>query len=125
MKTIFAIDDESGFLIILKTYLENNGFKVEPFLSSIDFLNGLKDKRPDLVISDLYLESPTSGLDLCEKVKSIDKTIPFVLLSAMDSKFLDLEGRKCTADLVFRKPYENKKLLLAIKGLINGDREAF
>lgn len=119
MKNIYLVDDEKDFLIILSSYLKDKDYKVSLFETSKAALVESQINRPDLIITDVYIEDPTSGLDLANNIKEIDKTIPVIVLTGMDTRFVE-SYKPCKANVILKKPYNKNLLLTEIERLTHG-----
>jgi len=88
-KNILLVDDDADFLTATKLVLEESGYYVETALSAKECLNKLKEKKPDLIILDVMMETDHSGFDLCRELKrdSDTKEIPILMLTAVDQKY--------------------------------------
>ena len=80
--------------------------------TAVDGLDGLdkfNEIRPDIIISDIRMPN-MSGNEMIDKIKSIDPTIPIIVVSG--------HGRMITrtnkADLILEKPIKFDKLVEAI-----------
>jgi len=88
-KNILLVDDDADFLTATKLVLEESGYCVTTALSAKECLNKLKEKKPDLIILDVMMETDHSGFDLCRELKrdSDTKEIPILMLTAVDQKY--------------------------------------
>lgn len=85
---IFVIEDNELYGELIKFYLEQDKrYKVETFSSAEDCLFHLNEK-PNLIISDLYLNTGNpkamSGADLIKYFKDNNIEVPIVILSCQD-----------------------------------------
>ena len=88
-KNILLVDDDADFLTATKLVLEESGYCVTTALSAKECLNKLKEKKPDLIILDVMMETDHSGFDLCRELKrdSDTKEIPILMLTEVDQKY--------------------------------------
>ena len=63
-RRILVVDDEPSILLTMKAILEMNGFDVVTAASAAEAKLRLKADRYHLVITDLKMESETSGFDV-------------------------------------------------------------
>jgi DNA-binding NtrC family response regulator len=86
---IFLIDDEPILLKLLQIqFLELGGFIVETYTTGEHCIDNLSH-NPDIIISDYHMNSivkdAMNGLDTLDKIKSINATIPVIILSSQNN----------------------------------------
>jgi len=115
MKTILIVDDDDRIRLLLKEYLQQNGFEV------LESDNGLyidqKIKGIDLVILDVMMPK-ISGLDVMEKISAIAPTLPVIFLSAKSEVHDRISGLELGAYDYIAKPFDPKELLLRINSIL-------
>ena len=72
-ETILLVDDEEMILDSLSAILSKEGYAVDCARSGDEALNILKEKRYDLVITDIRMPG-ISGLDMVERVRGFTPT---------------------------------------------------
>jgi DNA-binding NtrC family response regulator len=90
-KAIMIVDDESDIVLIFRRSLELAGYNVFAFTDAIEALEHLKlymDKY-GLIISDARMPNMT-GLEFATKVRGINASVPFILMSAFDLTTQDI-----------------------------------
>jgi ATP-dependent Lon protease len=80
-KKIIMIDDEKIVCDMAKRILENEGYEVETFTDSQLALEAIKNKRFDLVITDLKMEN-VSGMDILREVNNLYPETKVIMLTA-------------------------------------------
>ena len=126
MPKVFVIDDDEKLLQILKNTIEEEQFEVFAFSTSDDAYKTLKEETPDLIVSDINLETSTmGGFSFYEKVRELDhlQEVPFVFLSGLSDDVLVRTGKELGIDDYITKPFSDKNLLAVIKGKIKRYRE--
>ena len=116
---IYVVDDEDEFLSILVHVLENADFRVKAFNTSDDALIALQTESPSLIISDISLETSSSGgFAFYEKIRQMDHLldVPFIFLSGLSDEGMIRYGKGLGADDYLTKPISNDTLLDTIKG---------
>jgi len=83
LSSIAVVDNDVGILGMLTDLLEDGGWTVATCADGEKAVAFLKDEQPDLVLLDLWLESPTSGWHVLRRLKldPLTRDIPVVLLS--------------------------------------------
>ncbi len=111
---VLAIDDEETFRETIKLCLEDDNFKVITASSGEEGICLYEKEHPDIVITDLKM--PTmNGFDVISKIKSINRNVPIILLSAFDDVKYTIEAMQLGALDSFTKPIqvdEFKKLII-------------
>ncbi|WP_018526193.1 sigma-54-dependent transcriptional regulator [Alkalispirochaeta alkalica] len=118
MKTIWVIDDEENMRIVLAMLLEQQGYHPVLFPSGDQALNALKrSRRPDCLLSDLRMPG-MDGLELLSRVKAVDKTIPFVVLTGFGTIELAVQAIKSGAEDFLTKPFEKDEVLRILERVL-------
>lgn len=125
-RTLIA-DDQPHVVEALRLLLKNEGFQTETAQSPAAVLDQLKSHPFDVVLMDLnYTRDTTSGeegLDLLERIRSIDKTLPVVAMTAWATVDLAVEAmRRGVSDFVL-KPWENSRLLHTLRRQVSKGRD--
>jgi CheY-like chemotaxis protein len=116
---IYVVDDEDEFLKLIAHVLENAGFQVKAFNTSDDALKGLQSEMPQLILSDINLETSTAGgFTFYERVRQFDHLlyVPFIFLSGMADEGMVRYGKGLGADDYLTKPFSSDMLLDTVKG---------
>ncbi|KIC92619.1 sigma 54-interacting response regulator [Flavihumibacter solisilvae] len=110
---ILIVEDQFIEALNLKIILENAGYPVcEPAQSVYEALQSIKKHTPQLVIVDIFLKGPKTGIDLARYLR--ENHIPFIYLSANTNADV-LEAAKKTHPYGFLvKPFREKDVLVAL-----------
>jgi CheY-like chemotaxis protein len=117
--TLYVIDDEENTLGMIVRVLEGGGFAVQAYNTSDEALIGLQHDKPDLIVSDINLETSTiGGFSFYEKVRQMHHLshVPFIFLSGMVDEGMIRYGKGLGADDYLTKPFSGEMLLDTIKG---------
>ena len=110
---VAVVDDEERITQILELILNRNEYRVSTFNDPMEFLNSLDHELPDLLLTD-YKMPEVSGLDLLKEVKSRDKLIPVILMTAYGTVANAVESMREGAFDFIEKPFENDRCLTLI-----------
>ncbi len=114
--SILAVDDEPVILELIKEILCNDGHTVDTTTSANDALKMIKEKRYDLLISDVKMPEMT-GIELIRKVKKIDSELAKrVVVSTGDSSAAEAENKEIKTYLL--KPFTVDGLKRAIANVL-------
>ena len=85
-KTILIAEDETMVAETLTDILELLDYDVKITFNGEEALKNLKNKKFDLIITDIYMPQ-LDGFQLVKKIREFDKKIPILVLSG----FIDSE----------------------------------
>lgn len=118
---ILIIDDDAAIQASLQLLLKENGFNVLSAGKQGEALRLLKSEKISLILMDMNLSSETTGrdgLELLADVKEFWHNIPVILITGWGSIDLAVEGMRCGAFDFITKPWDNKRLLQAVKNAL-------
>ena len=112
-KKILIVEDEFVEANSLRIIMESAGYVVSGLVESYEQAVLLLEKdKPDLVLLDIFLAGPKTGIDLGRLLK--ERNIAFIYLSANSNKET-LQSAKVTEPYGFLvKPFRKKDLLVAL-----------
>jgi CheY-like chemotaxis protein len=117
--TLAIIDDDVKFLEVVSETLREAKFSVRSFSTSDEAFKYLKENKPDLIISDINLETSTmGGFSFYERVRELDHLheVPFLFLSGLTDEVLVRTGKELGVDDYLTKPFSDETLLATIRG---------
>lgn len=114
---ILLVEDEPNFGIVLKSYLELNGFDIHLCNNGKSGLEAFKLYDFDLCILDIMMPQ-MDGLTLASEMKALGKQVPYIFLTAKGQKEDILIGYKHGADDYLTKPFDTEVLLHKIKAIL-------
>ena len=83
MAKVLLIDDEVTMLQMVSELLRREGHEVFPFSTFNLAIETLEVERPELVITDLYLDKTrTHGLDILQKARALNPPATAILITA-------------------------------------------
>jgi CheY-like chemotaxis protein len=124
--TLAIIDDDLKFLKVVSETLHEAKYNVRSFSTSDDAFKYLKESKPDLIISDINLETSTmGGFSFYEKVRELDHlhNVPFIFLSGLTDEVLIRTGKELGVDDYLTKPFSDETLLATIRGKLKRFRK--
>lgn len=116
IKRILVVDDDRTITVLIKKYLEKNGFDVTAMNEASEGLEYAMTRKPDLVILDVMMPI-INGFNFCRllKAEEASKDIPVIMLTSRN-KLKDVEiGLEMGAEAYLIKPLNIDELLKAIK----------
>lgn len=116
MATILIIEDESELVRVLRSYLEQAGFKVLTSGRGDTGLSTWEQRHPDLVILDLNLPG-MDGLDVARHIRRKGNT-PIIMLTARVEETDQLIGLELGADDYISKPFSPRVVVARVRALL-------
>jgi two-component system OmpR family response regulator len=116
---ILVVEDETHLAQGLKYNLEAEGYKVSLADTGTTALRLLENDSHayDLMILDLMLPG-VSGYTICEKLRSIDDSLPVLILSARSLSEDRTRGFDVGANQYLTKPFDLDELLARVRNLL-------
>ena len=120
-KTVLLVDDDDDFLFQHRLHLETAGFDVVVAHGRQEAEELLANKRPDLAVIDVMMESPDAGFTLCHRIRKLDPAIPVILVTSVNSETgldfslaSDEQRAWIKADSLLAKPIRFEQLMREI-----------
>ena len=123
-KLILVVDDDADIVNYLKEMLSSEYNVITSFDADTAYTL-MKEKAPDVVISDVVMPDKT-GYDLCRKIKENIQLshIPVILLTAMATVEDQVAGLDSGADAYVTKPFEPQYIKALIASQIKNREKA-
>lgn len=121
MPTVLLIDDDPSLLDVLALPFEDAGFRVETARDGIAGLAAIRERSPDVVVSDVNMPG-LDGFSLCRKLREAQNFVPLLLLTSRDNEIDEALGLELGADDYLAKPFSTRVLLARVTALLR--REA-
>jgi len=117
MTEILVVDDDKQVLILIKTFLEREGYKVVTASGKKRALNLAKKKKFDLGVIDLKLEQP-DGMKLMQAIHEITPELPIVILTGFATIETAVEAMQKGACGFLTKPLKFREFLPHIQNCL-------
>lgn len=114
---ILVLEDDAKLNQVVCTYLSDCGFETKGCLNANDAYDELHDGLYDLIISDIMLPG-IDGFEFAESVRSVNKHIPILFMSAKDDLPSKQRGFMLGIDDYMVKPVQLDELLLRVRALL-------
>ncbi|MBS0263630.1 MAG: response regulator transcription factor [Planctomycetes bacterium] len=112
---ILVVEDDRDEAAFLKTLLEREKYDVTLAKDAGQAHSMFVMKKPDFVILDLILPGTETGWEVCERLKTAEKFVPILILSAIELEDSRNLATRVGADAYLTKPFDPTELLAAIK----------
>jgi DNA-binding response OmpR family regulator len=115
-QTIFVVEDDPDVSLLIRTNLQNAGFKTEPFSNVMSALARAKVEPPSLFLLDIMMPGE-DGLDFCVRLRAMPQfaTTPIIFLTAKTSEDDRILGFECGGDDYITKPFSPRELVARVK----------
>jgi len=90
---ILLIDDDESIRKVIGYMLEEAGYPAETAATAAEGLQAFRSQRPDLVLTDIKMPRK-SGIELLSELKSIDPSVPVIILTAFGTVETAVEAMK-------------------------------
>ena len=115
-RRILLVDDELTILLTLKAVLEISGFEVETAASAREAKSKIKAYQYHMVITDMRMETESSGLDVVQVAKKAPYQPAVAMLTAFPLP--GSEWGEGGADKMLVKPMNTHDLLTQLEALL-------
>ncbi|WP_299871228.1 response regulator transcription factor [uncultured Cocleimonas sp.] len=108
--TIAIVDDDESILDSLKMVLEDQEWNAQTYISGESFLADFEQHVPDCIILDSHFPGK-NGADVVRFIKTINKSIPIIVLTAYPKSQETNEIMELGATEVLAKPIKAEVLI--------------
>ncbi len=115
-KRILLIDDDSNLVLLVKDYLEFQGYEVMTAENGQEALNLLKKQFPNMIICDIMMPE-MDGYTFVQNLRENKQlgSIPVMFLSAKGQSQDRVKGLEGGADVYMVKPFEPEELAAQVE----------
>ena len=118
---ILLIDDDDSIRKVIGYMLDEAGYTAETAASAEAGLKAFSAQRPDLVLSDIKMPKK-DGIQLLGEFKSIDASVPVIILTAFGTVETAVEAMKRGAADYLTKPISRDELLMTVAKILKMSR---
>ncbi len=120
---ILIVDDEVDIRMLITGILQDEGYATRDAGDSDTALEMLRQRRPDLVILDIWLQnSALDGMEILEAIKQEYPALPVVMISGHGNIETAVNAIKLGAYDFIEKPFKSDRLLLIVQRAIEAAR---
>ncbi len=120
MNKILIVDDEPGVRESLKFSLKDM-YTLDFASTGKEAVEKVEKNTPDLVILDIILPDK-DGIDVLKEIRSIDRNVPVIMLTAVSRVRIAVEAMKAGAVDYLTKPFDIEELIIVIKNIFNAEK---
>jgi len=111
---VLVVEDDNTIALGLVAALEHERFEVRHVDNGEDAVAAVRDRTPDLVISDIMLPG-IDGLQVMRTVKSEFPGVPVIMLTARTDEIDRVMGLEMGADDYVTKPFSVREVIARVK----------
>jgi DNA-binding NarL/FixJ family response regulator len=117
---LLLIDDDPNLILLVKDYLEFNGYQVLTASQGMEAMKILEKQTPDLIICDVMMPE-MDGYTFVEEVRKNSNFdwLPIIFLSAKGQSKERIKGLTKGADVYMVKPFEPDELVAQVESTLN------
>lgn len=115
-RTILVVDDSESLRIMVKSYLEQEGFRVVTANNGRDAIFVARDEKPDLILLDIMM--PELGGYEFMRIHSKEADTPIILLTARLEENDKVLGLELGADDYVTKPFSPRELTARVRAVL-------
>ena len=113
-KKILVVDDEKIVCDMARLILQNEGYEVDTFTDSQLALKTIRERRYDLVVTDLKMEN-INGMDILREVNRLYPDAKVIMLTAYATLDATIEAIRERIYDFFPKPVKIEDLKKSVK----------
>jgi len=115
-KTVLLVDDDADFLEIHGKLLTEHGYQVLSAFCGTECMEIVHNRKPDLIILDMMMESEVVGFHLSRELRNSEHTkdIPLVMITSVNEKIpyrVEPDQTWLPVDALIEKPVDPPLLL--------------
>lgn len=114
---LFYIDDCKINHDVIASFLKNIDINIEYFYDAISALKCVNLKKTDIIIVD-YIMPKMNGLEFIKNVRSLDKKVPIILITAASDESIKLKALESGATEFLYLPFNKYEFIMRIKNLL-------
>jgi len=116
---IFLLEDDDSIRKLVEYALNSQNLHCTGFALPSEFWEGLKEKRPSLILLDIMLPEE-DGIAILKKLKAEEENrhIPVIMLTAKTSEYDTVLGLESGADDYIPKPFGIMELVARVKAVL-------
>ena len=115
---VLVADDDAGVRAVLRSILSGDGYLVTEAASGDEALRLFASQGADLILSDLQMPG-LDGLELLRRVRALDQTVAFIILTGAGSIENAVGALRLQADDYLVKPFNVDEVVLASERALN------
>ena len=121
MVKILLAEDDGDLNRLVTVCLTREGYSVTSCRNGGEALSAFSQEKFSLLLTDIMMPE-MDGFELAESVRSLDKSVPIVFMTARDDKPSKMLGYRLGIDDYITKPFDIDELLMKIAAILRRAR---
>ncbi len=110
-RTVLLVDDDADFVQQNRLLLEESGYEVLAAYNARQCLEVMEQRRPDLIVLDMMMESRTEGFNLSRELRNSEhtKNIPLLMITSVNDTIpfrVEPDSTWLPVDVLIEKPVD-------------------
>ena len=114
MHKVLLLEDDANIVELLTIHLKDLDCEVVPEVNGLQGLEIALRQPFDLIILDLMLPG-LNGMDVCRRLRQVDRQTPILILSARSEEIDKVIGLETGADDYLTKPFSVREFIARVK----------
>ncbi len=119
---LYVVDDDRHIRGLIRSVLEDEGWKVEDYADCEAFLEAYRPGREGCLLVDAYLPG-MSGLELLQWLNKTDDQLPSIMITGNSDVYMAVEAMKTGASDFIEKPIGHGELLASVARAVEHSRD--
>lgn len=115
-RKVLVIDDTRNIQIMLRDFLESQGFEVEIAGDGIEAFDSIERSQPDLILLDIMMPNMDGYQFISQLRKASD--LPVIMITAKQQEADIVHGFELGADDYITKPFKLRELLMRMRAVL-------
>lgn len=113
---VLVVEDDPELNELVGAYVQIAGYEYRAAGDGAAALRSARETHPSLIVLDIMLPD-IDGFEVCKQLKNDEQTrsIPIVMLTALDREELRARGKSCGAVGYLTKPFDPDQLIEVIR----------
>lgn len=123
MPKILVVDDDTTFLLMLKSFLEKKGYEAVTESTAEKGLDAISHSTFDLILSD-YRMPGMDGIEMLSALNELQINTPLILITSYGDIKLAVKAMKLGASDYLTKPVNPEELLALVRSVLEAPKTA-
>lgn len=116
-ESILVVEDNKDLVNLLEINLSDEGYHIRTAMDGEAALEAFNQKEPSLIVLDVMLPK-MDGFDVCKEIRSQNKQVPILMLTAKSEEVDKVLGLEIGADDYMTKPFSIREFLARVKAIL-------